>query len=142
MRYDKETIIKLISELNKSLALLEDLSKTKRETFVKDPHLVSSAKYNFVICIEAIIDISNHLISKNKYRAPEDYSDCFAVLQENSLMDSQYASTLKKMAKFRNRLVHIYWELDAKKIHQILKENLVDIKRFWRINFYVLYKTK
>ncbi len=33
------------------------------------------------------------------------------------------------MAKFRNRLVHIYWEVDDDIIYNILQENIQDIKR-------------
>jgi len=34
------------------------------------------------------------------------------------------------MAKFRNRLVHIYWEVDAKELYKYLTENLKDFQTF------------
>lgn len=34
------------------------------------------------------------------------------------------------MAKLRNRLVHIYWEVDDALLYKILTLNLVDIERF------------
>ena len=34
------------------------------------------------------------------------------------------------MAKFRNRLVHLYWEIDNKKIYEIIRDNLEDFKLF------------
>jgi len=34
------------------------------------------------------------------------------------------------MAKFRNRLVHLYWEVDDAELYQILRENLSDLDRF------------
>ena len=37
---------------------------------------------------------------------------------------------LEKMAQFRNRLVHIYWDLDHKFVHKILQTNLQDFDKF------------
>jgi len=35
----------------------------------------------------------------------------------------------EKMAKFRNRLVHIFWEIDDARVYQILKDHLGDFKK-------------
>jgi len=37
---------------------------------------------------------------------------------------------LIRMAKFRNRLVHPYWEVDDAEIRRILRENLSNLDRF------------
>jgi hypothetical protein len=34
------------------------------------------------------------------------------------------------MAKFRNRLVHLYWEINPEKIFEIVQNNLKDFKLF------------
>ena len=34
------------------------------------------------------------------------------------------------MAKFRNRLVHLYWELETETVYQIIQENVDDFKLF------------
>jgi len=34
------------------------------------------------------------------------------------------------MAKFRNLLVHRYTKIDAKKLHQIINENIDDIQEY------------
>ena len=48
-------------------------------------------------------------------------------------MDERILDHLKrliKMAKFRNRLVHLYWELDTETIYKIIQENVEDFKLF------------
>lgn len=37
------------------------------------------------------------------------------------------------MAKFRNRLVHLYWDLDLETTYRILNENIDDLKKFREI---------
>ena len=34
------------------------------------------------------------------------------------------------MAKFRNRLVHIYWDIDKEEMYNIIQTNLGDFEKF------------
>ncbi|MGQ9631109.1 MAG: type VII toxin-antitoxin system HepT family RNase toxin [bacterium] len=72
----------------------------------------------------------NHLISKNGWRTPEDYADTFRVMMENGAFDSEFLRVLMSMARFRNRLIHIYWSVDNAEVYRILSENLGDLERF------------
>ena len=117
---DPERIAKLVGSIRESLRLLNEIKNIPESDFNGDKHKQSSVKYNFIISIEAAIDIANHLISKCGFRAPEDYADTFRVLAENNVLDLDFSMELEKMARFRNRLVHIYWDVDAKEIWNIL----------------------
>lgn len=130
MKYDQEKVTRLISELKKSQNLLKELTTLAEDAFLSDPHKVSSAKYNFIVAIESIIDISNHLISKNSFRVPEDYGDTFIVLAENNILPKDFANLLVKMARFRNRLVHLYWNIDANILFEIMQNNIKDFEIF------------
>lgn len=128
--YDQERVMKLIVQLRKSVERLRSLSELDQSNFTQDPDKLGSAKYHFIVAIEACIDICNHIISRNGYRAPDDYSDTFTVMEEVTAIDSGFSNELKRMAKFRNRLVHIYWEVDDVQLHEILQTHLDDFKKF------------
>lgn len=130
MEINEDKVRKLSYELKKALARLKVLSSLPQEEFVNDPDKVGSAKYHFLVAIEAAIDLCNHIIVKNNYRSPEDYSDTFRVIGEEKIFDGAFVKNLISMAKFRNRLVHIYWEVDDELLYKILTINLVDIERF------------
>lgn len=117
-------------EARKALDALYELAKLPREEFLGNKHYVSSAKYNLLVAIEACIDIAYHLISKNRMRLPKDYADSFRVLQENGILDEELTRRLVLMSRFRNRLVHIYWEVDDEVIYSIINENIADIEEF------------
>ena len=72
----------------------------------------------------------NHIISRNGYRVPEDYGDTFRVMGEVGALDTDFSDDLRNMAKFRNRLVHLYWEVDDLQLYEILQNRLVDFKKF------------
>jgi uncharacterized protein YutE (UPF0331/DUF86 family) len=45
---------------------------------------------------------------------------------------SEVLTALIQMARFRNRLVHIYWDIDDVELHRIVRTRLNDIRRFLR----------
>jgi uncharacterized protein YutE (UPF0331/DUF86 family) len=129
-RYDQEKMVKLTSELRKSQARLAALSALPRDVFLGDPDKIGSAKYHFVVAIEICIDLCSHIISRNGYRVPDDYADTFTVMREAGAFDERFAGELRDMARFRNRLVHLYWEVDDAQVHELLQTRRGDFKRF------------
>ncbi len=128
-RFDSDKMTKLVSELHKSMSRLRYLSQLPKSDFFSDPDKIGSAKYHFIVAIESCIDLCNHLISKNGFRVPEDYADTFRVLAEENILASEFASDLVKMAKFRNRLVHLYWEVDDEQLWAFLTTRLSDYEK-------------
>ena len=129
-QFDREKLISLVSEFRKSASRLQKLKEVGREEFLKDPDKIGSAKYQFIVAIESSIDMCNHIISRNGYRVPEDYGDTFKVMAEEGAFDQSFSEELVKMAKFRNRLVHLYWEIDDIRLYTILEDHLGDLKKF------------
>jgi uncharacterized protein YutE (UPF0331/DUF86 family) len=129
-QFDRDKLLKLVSEFRKSVSRLQKLREIGREKFIGDPDKIGSAKYHFIVAIESSIDMCNHVISRNGYRVPEDYADTFKVLSEVGAFDPSFSEQLVKMAKFRNRLVHLYWEIDDSRIYSILEDHLADLKKF------------
>lgn len=127
---DQERVGDLFGTLRQALGLLRDLRGMDENTFASDDHKQSSAKYNLIIAIEVAIDVANHLISRRAFRAPQDYADTFQVLGENGVLEKDFVEELKKMARFRNRLVHMYWKVDTPELWRIVQERLDDFERF------------
>jgi len=127
---DTDRIEKLVGSMRSAMILLKESGAMPETLFLNDRHMQSSAKYNLVVSIEAVIDIANHVISRKKFRVPEDYADTFRVLAESRVIDADFAVELEKMARFRNRIVHLYWDVDVSEIWKILQTRLVDFERF------------
>ena len=124
--YDRDIMLRLVSELRKSVRRLKILSGMEKEEFIGDPDKMASAKYHFIVAIESCIDMCNHIISQNSFRVPEDYADTFRVMSEEGALEEEKLNDLVAMAKFRNRLVHLYWEVNNDQLHEILLSRLGD----------------
>jgi len=123
-------MLKLVSTLREAVGHLNRHKDSRRDVFLDDPDKIASAKYHFIVAIESAIDICNHLISRNGYRVPEDYADSFTVMGEAGAFSKDAVEVFKEMARFRNRLVHVYWEVEPEQVYNILQSRLGDFKIF------------
>ena len=129
---NKSKLDQKLTLLRGYLEVLEGLGAEPKEAFLSNADKIGNAKYHFVVAIECCIDIANHIISSEGYRFPEDNADCFTVLTEEGVLKPEWEETLRAMARFRNRLVHIYWDIDNERIHDYLQGPLGSMEKFRR----------
>jgi uncharacterized protein YutE (UPF0331/DUF86 family) len=125
-----EKITDKFGQLDEFLAILKGMRKTPVGKFLKDKILIGSAKYYLQVSVECCLDIANHIIAAEGFRAPKDYADSFKVLEEQGVFDEELGMKLRQMAKFRNRLVHLYGEIDDGYVHEFIEKDLRDILNF------------
>lgn len=127
---NKDLIIKKIEEINSFLDLLENYKDLEMDKFLNDRNVVDATKFRLINIMEACMNICSHIVIKMFNKIPESYVDCFKILGEKGIIDKELSINLIKMAKFRNLLIHLYSKVDDSEIYKILKQNLVDIKKF------------
>ena len=129
MGLDKKLIQLRIDIIERNLKEIEKIVKSKKLSYRDELAL----KHALLECIEACVDISNHIISTFGFRRPVDYKDVFAVLEENKLISKKFAERLMNMAKFRHVLVHPYAFVNRNKILEISRRDIKDVKKFVEI---------
>ncbi len=127
---DKPALDGLLSNLRQYAGELRRLSSVPRQQFLADPDKIASAKYNFVIAIECCIDIANHVIASEGFRLPKDNADSFVVLIEEGVIPAEWRDRLAAMARFRNRLVHLYAAVADELVCDYLQGSLDDLAAF------------
>ncbi|MFZ0134544.1 MAG: DUF86 domain-containing protein [Desulfobacterales bacterium] len=127
---DPGKITNKLIQIDEFLELLKQIGSTKEDQFVNDKILIGSAKYYLQVSIEACLDVANHIIASERLRAPKDYADSFSVLNEAGFISTELCRKLRQMAKFRNRLVHLYSEIDNNYIYGFIQNNLDDFLLF------------
>ena len=109
---------------------LKRLAVLSREEFLSDFTKVESAKHLFQVSVERCIDVANHIIASERFPAPKSYAESFETLAEKEILPHNFVSTLRRIVQFRNRLVHLYWDVDAEVIHELVQKNLTDFDTF------------
>ena len=129
---DEEIIEKRIDSIEEKVKYLKNISKIETEKFLKSYEKIQAAKHSLQEAIEACLDISNHVIAAKGLERSESYSDMFQRLAEVGILNKRLADRLSDMARFRNLLVHQYTEIENRRVHEIIKENLNDIEEFMK----------
>lgn len=91
---------------------------------------IDSAKYNLQTAIEAMVDTCNHVISRTLHEIPTSNADSFRILCDNEVLSKSDKMTYIRMAKFRNRIVHMYDEVNNEEVYNIVTEHLGDFETF------------
>jgi uncharacterized protein YutE (UPF0331/DUF86 family) len=127
---DRPKVEQMLASLSQYGLVLRELASTPREVFLASGDKIGNAKYHFVVAIECCIDIANHLIASEGYRIPATNADSFTVLVEQGLLPPDTLDRYRAMARFRNRLVHLYWEIDNEAVYTFLQDSLRDLDGF------------
>jgi len=127
---ENSVLNRLFTEMDESLRKLRSLSQLSEDEFLSHYEKIDTSKYNFIVAIEAIIDICNRIISKRELGFPQDYSDVIKLMSQEGVLEGDLVGRLVEMVKFRNMLVHLYWKIENDRLYQYLKENLGDFEAF------------
>jgi uncharacterized protein YutE (UPF0331/DUF86 family) len=120
--------------LNQYYLQLVELRKLPYEEVASNPINRAATERLLQTAIESCLNIGNRLISLLQFerpvRTPESYAEIFVIMADLKILDPEFSQRLVEMAKFRNRLVHLYWDLDAEMTYRILQKDTHDLKRF------------
>lgn len=125
-----DTLASILANLRNSLAKLGILAGLAQDDLTRDFTKIESAKHLLQVSIECCLDIAHHIIADEGYRTPADYYDALVVLNENGILPAAFMPTLRQMVSFRNRLVHLYWDVDDELVYRILQDHLGDFDTY------------
>ncbi|MCG1011489.1 DUF86 domain-containing protein [Tepidanaerobacter sp. GT38] len=131
---DRETIVRRLTLLEEYYTDLDEArQKLSWEKFERDKVVRRYIERTLHMAIEACLDIANHIIAYEGYREPIDNKDAFQVLYEQGILKEGLTENLKKMAQFRNVIVHDYIRVQPEIVFTILQRNQGDILEFANI---------
>ena len=119
-----------LNDISRSVSRLRQILVMDREAFLADQDSQDIARSRMLTAIEAALNLCFHVAAKKLRRVPEEYAQCFTILAEEDLISRTLAERLGAMARFRNLLVHLYWNVDYGQVYDILSNNLQDLEDF------------
>ena len=89
-------------------------------------------RYLVIQLVEAAASVSVHLLSRLFDERVESYADCFRRLGDRKVIAGELAERLSSAARLRNLLVHRYWEIDDRRVYEVIGSGLEDFEEFKR----------
>jgi uncharacterized protein YutE (UPF0331/DUF86 family) len=135
-----DTLNGLLNNLRNYQAKLHQLADYRQRSFLSDFTKIESAKHLLQVSIQSCLDIAHHIIAKKGYRTPQDSYDAFVVLHEQAIFPDDFMPVLRQMVSFRNRIVHLYWDVNDETVYQIVQSNLKDFDTYTEYILDFVYK--
>lgn len=129
---EKEKISRKLRSMKKYVDFLRSYKSTTIEELEKNDMLRSAIERNFHLAIESALDTGEVIISAEDFEKPEDYRDVILILGRHKVIPMDFAQRFAKAAGLRNILVHMYEEVDVRKLHDYLQNSLEDFNEFAR----------
>ena len=119
---DKAALIRRLLDEAGTLPL-DDL-----DAFTRDPRMVAAGESYLRRAIEALLDIARHVLAKGFGRGAAEYAEVARQLGEVRVVSPAQAERLVRMAGYRNRLVHVYDQVTARELYELLVRRRGDIE--------------
>lgn len=120
----------LLQRLEEYLKGLREHQKVTEDELENSDVLLTYVERKLQLAAQACIDLGNHLISHFGFETPKDYKEIFEILAKEGVISKNLCSNMKKIAGFRNILVHDYLSIDVRKVAEVLSSGLDDFDDF------------
>ena len=130
---DRFVVTARIGKIREYVALLRKIRTLADERhFVNDPLIYGNAERYLQLAIQAVLDISHHIVADRGLPLPGDSKSLFELLSRHKVLSKTLSARLAAMAGFRNVLVHEYLEIDRHRVYKALTSDLRDFDSFIR----------
>lgn len=129
-RVNPEVLRTKAAAIRRTTARITQLVAQPDEPFWSDERNIETVKLWLIELMQDAADLCNHLAARLLNRAPSSYLECFEILGEEGIINEDLAQSLRQMARFRNLLIHRYWDVDDQRVLEIARTQLGDMELF------------
>ena len=111
---------------------LEELANLDRDEFLSDSRNPAATESFLRRALEAVFDIGRHILAKRQGKAVAEYKEIARALGEGGVVSKELSETIVLMAGYRNRMVHMYYEVNDEELYELIRKHRTDLDRFVR----------
>jgi uncharacterized protein YutE (UPF0331/DUF86 family) len=127
---DPDLVAKKLAFIETCVAQLRSLARPALiATDVREERFV---EHTLQLAIQAAIDVASHIASDDRLGEPRTNHELFDLLRKAGWIDDAGRDLLRKMAGFRNLVVHGYMAVDLAIVREIVENHLDDLLGFVR----------
>ncbi|PYR54415.1 MAG: DUF86 domain-containing protein [Acidobacteria bacterium] len=127
---DAEIVRDRESRIRRYVADLRDMSAISDAAFLENRERQYAVLHALQLAIEAAVEIATHICAADNLGMPSSYAEAFDLLENARVVDRALADDLRRMARFRNRIVHFYAQIDLGLVYRLLQDRLRDFDRY------------
>jgi len=126
MKINRQLVNDRMREIRDSVTKIRRYVELPDAEFWSDERNLHTVLHLLLIALEAMGQLCTHILARAASKAPASFAECMEGLRELGLMDDALAGQLTRMARFRNLVVHRYWQVEPQRVLTYARENLGD----------------
>jgi uncharacterized protein YutE (UPF0331/DUF86 family) len=109
------------------MGALRELPLKDKEKFLRNRHYIAAAESYLRRSLEALFDVGRHILAKSFAFPATEYKEIAKGLLDKKILNEDEAELMRKMAGYRNRMVHFYHEITPEELHEVCLNHLDEI---------------
>ncbi len=126
---DIDKLRNFISGIEECIDELKEIIKGGKQKFLGDRHRYALAEHYFRRALEGILSAGTHIVSRYPVKT-KDYREIIITLGNLKIIPEKFAQKNKALAGYRNRLVHVYWEVSSEELFDTIAGHIHDLSKF------------
>jgi uncharacterized protein YutE (UPF0331/DUF86 family) len=126
---DEKVIAQRARWIREAIASMRELPLADRQVFLGNKHNIAAAESYLRRSLEALFDVGRHILAKGFSYPATEYKEIARGLFEKAILEQDEAELLRKMAGYRNRMVHFYHDISPEELLEICLNHTAEIER-------------
>jgi len=123
---DRDFVNGKVKDIRNLMADLNRLTSKRFEELSIDE--LYSMRYQIIALMEALVSLCSHIALEVYGYEPSSYKDCIAYVGERERIEC--VKDMRSLIGLRNILIHRYWTVDDRKVHESARKDFNCIKKF------------
>jgi uncharacterized protein YutE (UPF0331/DUF86 family) len=128
-KISKRIVADRLAWVDRMLSEIRALPLNSKPEFMQDTRNIWAAESCLRRALEALFDMGRHIAAKGFGEAVTEYKEIATTLNRRNVISASDLELLKKLAGYRNRLVHFYHDVSADELFEICTSHLVDVEQ-------------
>ena len=128
-KLSKRVLTDRLAWVDKMLAEIRKLPLESQAAFFGDSRNPLAAESCLRRALEALFDLGRHILAKGFGVGATEYKEIAAGLNARGVLSADEADLMRKLAGYRNRLVHFYHDVSPDELYEVCASQLADVER-------------
>jgi uncharacterized protein YutE (UPF0331/DUF86 family) len=128
---DLSVVRRHLLALDEALQVLRPHQGRTVEELISNPEERWVVEHGLLLCAQNALDVATHIAASSGHDIGE-YAAAIDRLAEMGILPHEFAARFRRIAGFRNILVHAYLDVDVALLHRLLNDDLGDFPAFAR----------
>jgi len=132
-KISKRLISDRLAWVDRMVKEIRALPLDSKSTFMQDTRNIWAAESCLRRALEALFDMGRHIAAKGFGEAVTEYKEIAVTLNRLNVISASDLDLMKKLAGYRNRLVHFYHDVSADELFEICASHLGDVEQITNV---------